>query len=405
MDMDKIRADFPALKEKIHKDVPLIYLDNAATTQRPIRMLEAMEEAYIKRNANIHRGVHHLSQQATLAHEEARDYVARFINAKESAEVLFVRGTTEGINLVASTYCPTFMKEGDEVIITEMEHHSNIVPWQIAETRLSIKLRVVPISEKGEMDFDVFRSMLGPKTKLVSLCFASNVLGTINPVKEVIDEAHKHNVPVLVDAAQAVAHRRINVQALDADFLAFSGHKVYGPTGIGVLYGKRRWLDQLPPYQGGGEMIEKVSFRGTTFNEIPFKFEAGTPDFIGSVALMEGMRYIEEIGFDKIQAHEEELLEYATEQLKTIEGLRIYGEAGEKEAVISFLIQNIHPYDLGVLLDRQGIAIRTGHHCAQPLMERYGIDGTARVSFAIYNTKEEIDTLMKALKRAVSMLG
>lgn len=404
MNIDKIRADFPALGERIYNGIPLVYLDNAATTQRPTQMVERMNEAYYRRNANIHRGVHFLSQKATEAHEEARTYVANFINARESAEVLFVRGTTEGINLIASTFCPAFMKEGDEVIISEMEHHSNIVPWQMAETRMGIKLKVVPIHDNGELDLDAYRAAFSDKTKLVSICFASNVLGTVNPIKDIVKEAHKHDVPVMIDAAQAIAHRQIDVQDLDVDFLAFSAHKAYGPTGVGVLYGKREWLDKLPPYQGGGEMIEHVSFASTTFNELPFKFEAGTPDFLGSVGLMEGLRYIENIGFDALQAHEEALLEYATEELQKISGLKIYGTAAEKEAVISFLIDGIHPYDLGVLLDRQGIAIRTGHHCAQPLMERYGIDGTARVSFAVYNTKEEVDFLIKALHRAIPML-
>lgn len=404
MNIDKIRADFPALGERIYNGIPLVYLDNAATTQRPTQVVERMNEAYYRRNANIHRGVHFLSQKATEAHEEARTYVANFINARESAEVLFVRGTTEGINLIASTFCPAFMKEGDEVIISEMEHHSNIVPWQMAETRMGIKLKVVPIHDNGELDLDAYRAAFSDKTKLVSICFASNVLGTVNPIKDIVKEAHKHDVPVMIDAAQAIAHRQIDVQDLDVDFLAFSAHKAYGPTGVGVLYGKREWLDKLPPYQGGGEMIEHVSFAGTTFNELPFKFEAGTPDFLGSVGLMEGLRYIENIGFDALQAHEEALLEYATEELQKISGLKIYGTAAEKEAVISFLIDGIHPYDLGVLLDRQGIAIRTGHHCAQPLMERYGIDGTARVSFAVYNTKEEVDFLIKALHRAIPML-
>lgn len=404
MDINKIREDFPGLEASIYNGVPLVYLDNAATSQRPKQVIEAMEKAYYYKNANIHRGVHYLSQRATEAHEEARQYVADFIHAREAGEILFVRGTTEAINLVASTFCPQFMKAGDEVIISEMEHHSNIVPWQLAESRLGIKLKVVSILDNGELDMGSFRSAFSEKTKLVSICYASNVLGTINPVEEIIRIAHEHNVPTLLDAAQAIAHRPIDVQKLDVDFLAFSGHKAYGPTGIGVLYGKREWLDQLPPYQGGGEMIEHVSFSKTTFNELPFKFEAGTPDFIGSVGLMEGLKYITSLGFSDIQTREEELLEYATNQLLEIPDLKIYGKAKEKEAVISFLVKGIHPYDLGVLLDRQGIAIRTGHHCAQPLMERLGIDGTARVSFALYNTKEEIEKLMKALHRAIPML-
>lgn len=404
MDINKIREDFPGLEASIYNGVPLVYLDNAATSQRPKQVIEAMEKAYYYKNANIHRGVHYLSQKATEAHEEARQYVASFIHAREAAEILFVRGTTEAINLVASTFCPEFMKAGDEVIVSEMEHHSNIVPWQLAASRWGIKLKVVSMLDNGELDLESYHAAFSEKTKLVSICFASNVLGTINPVKEIAKIAHDHNVPILLDAAQAIAHRPIDVQELDVDFLALSAHKAYGPTGIGVLYGKREWLDKLPPYQGGGEMIEHVSFSKTTFNELPFKFEAGTPDFIGSIGLMEGLKYISSIGFSNIQAHEGELLHYATELLKEIPELKIFGEAQEKEAVISFLINGIHPYDLGVLLDRQGVAIRTGHHCAQPLMERLKIDGTARVSFGIYNTKDDIEKLMKALHRAIPML-
>lgn len=403
-DIEKIRSDFPALSGQVHGNKPLIYLDNAATTQKPLQMIEAEAMAYKERNANIHRGVHYLSQQATQAHEDARAHIARFINAAEPAEVLFTRGTTEGINLIASTYCPTFMQAGDEVIISHMEHHSNIVPWQMMETRLGIKLRVVSVKSDGTLDMEDYRAAFSDKTKLVSIAFASNVMGTINPVRELAQIAHSHGVPIMIDAAQAIAHRKIDVQDLDVDFLAFSGHKIYGPTGIGVLYGKREWLDQLPPYQGGGEMIQKVSFSGTTFNELPYKYEAGTPDFIGSVALSESIKYIEAIGMEQIQEHEESLLRYATERLTEIKGLKIYGTAPDKEAVISFLVEGVHPYDLGVLLDQQGIAIRTGHHCAQPLMERFGIEGTARISFALYNTKAEIDTFMKALNRALTLL-
>ena len=409
MEIEKIRNLFPGLQQDIYPGVPLTYLDNGATTQRPRPMVEAMTEAYYMRNANIHRGVHRLSQLATEAHEAARQYVASFLNAREAAEILFVRGTTEAINLLASTYTLRFMQPGDEVILSEMEHHSNIVPWQLMASQRGIELKVIPLSEsegleKGVLDMEAYRAAFSERTKLVALTYASNVLGTINPAEEIIAEAHWHGVPVLLDAAQAIAHRPIDVQALGVDFLAFSAHKAYGPTGMGVLYGKREWLDQLPPYHGGGEMIAHVSFSGTTFNELPFKFEAGTPDFLGSIGLQAGLQLIEEVGFEAIQKHETELLRYATEQLKQIEGLTIYGEAEEKEAVISFLVEGVHHYDLGVLLDRQGVAIRTGHHCAQPLMERLGIEGTDRVSLALYNTKEDIDHLMEAMHRALKIL-
>lgn len=404
IDIQKVRADFPALQTTLSSGKRLVYLDNAATTQKPLTVLDVEREHALHLNANIHRGVHTLSREATEAHEEARKTVADFINAESSDEILFTRGTTESINLVAATFVPSQMKEGDEILITEMEHHSNIVPWQLAIEGRGITLRAVPILDNGELNIDALRSMLTDRTKLISLCYASNVLGTINPIAEVVRIAHAHGIPVLVDAAQAIAHRPIDVQALGADFLAFSAHKVYGPTGMGVLWGKREWLDKLPPYQGGGEMIEKVTLERTTFNALPFKFEAGTPDFLGSVALAEALRYVKSLGFSAIQAHEEELLRYATEKMMEIPGMRIYGTAPHKEAVISFLVDGVHPYDLGTLLDQLGIAIRTGHHCAQPLMHRLGIEGTARVSFALYNTKEEVDTFISALKRVLPML-
>lgn len=409
MRIEETRTLFPGLQQEVYPGVPLTYLDNGATTQRPRPVIEAMAEASYMRNANIHRGVHRLSQIATEAHEAARQYTADFLNAREAAEILFVRGTTEAINLLAATYSLQFMQPGDEVILSEMEHHSNIVPWQLMAQQHGIELTVVPLSEEegleeGVLNMEAFRNAFTEKTKLVALTFASNVLGTINPVEEIIAVAHSHGVPVLLDAAQAIAHRPIDVQALDVDFLAFSAHKAYGPTGMGVLYGKREWLDRLPPYHGGGEMISHVSFSGTTFNELPFKFEAGTPDFLGSIGLQAGLQLISDVGFDEIQRHEKELLHYATQQLQQVEGLTIYGRAEEKEAVLSFLVEGVHHYDLGVLLDRQGVAIRTGHHCAQPLMERLGIEGTDRVSFAMYNTREDIDRLMEAMQKALKIL-
>lgn len=404
IDIQQIRSHFPGLEQQLYGDKKLVYLDSAATTQRPKEVVEVLSEHYLYRNANIHRGVHYLSREATQAHEDARAYVADFINAAEPAEVLFTRGTTEGINLVANTFCHTFMEPGDEVILTEMEHHSNIVPWQIAEDLYGIKVRPARIHDDGTLDMDHLSELMGKQTKLISLCFSSNVLGTVNPISSIIEMAHARGVAVLVDAAQAVAHRPIDVQALDCDFLAFSGHKVYGPTGIGVLYGKRKWLEKLPPYQGGGEMIKEVSFSGTTYGEIPYRYEAGTPDFVGSVGLQKALELVRAIGFESIRAHEEDLLHYATERMSAVDGLRIYGTAPDKEPVISFLIDGVHPYDLGTLLDQMGIALRTGHHCAQPLMRRYGIEGTLRASFAIYNSRGEVDALMSALGRLVPML-
>ena len=404
LEIQHIRTDFPILEEKIYnKD--LIYFDNGATTQKPRCVVEKIEEGYYHLNANIHRGVHYLSQKATEAHEAARSTVADFLHAGKLEEIIFTRGTTEAINLVATSFGEAFCHEGDEVIVSVMEHHSNIVPWQMLCERKGMKLRVVPMNERGELDLDVFKSLLNEHTKIVSIAHVSNVLGTINPVAEIIRIAHAKNVPVLVDGAQAVPHIPVNVVELDADFYVFSGHKIYGPTGIGALYGKSDWLNAIPPYQGGGEMIATVTFEKTTYNELPFKFEAGTPDYIGSTALAEALRYVQNIGLDKIAAHEHELLTYCTEKLLEIEGMRIIGTAKEKSSVISFLVGNIHPYDLGMLLDKLGIAVRTGHHCAQPLIDSLGIPGTVRASFAFYNTKEEIDTFVAALKRVVAMLS
>ena len=400
MDVERLREDFPALRDTIYKEVPLIYLDNAATTQRPKCVIDRLAEGYLHANANIHRGVHYLSRVATEAHEAARETAARFIHAREAAEVVFTRGTTDGINTVADTYCRAFMQPGDEVIVSTMEHHSNIVPWQLQ----GAKLRVIPISDEGELDMEAYESLFSPRTRMVAVTALSNVLGTVNPVREIVDIAHAHGVPCLIDAAQAIALRPVDVQAWDCDFLTFSGHKIYGPTGIGVLYGKREWLERIPPYQGGGEMIDHVSFDHTTYAGLPYKFEAGTPNFIGSLGLETALKYVSEIGIDEIQSHERELIDYCTSEMEQIEGMRIYGTAPGKESVISFLIDGVHPYDLGTLLDHLGIALRTGHHCAQPLMERYGITGTARVSFALYTTRQEVDTFIAGLRRVLPML-
>ncbi|MDD4971106.1 MAG: cysteine desulfurase [Paludibacter sp.] len=403
-ELQHIRADFPILEEKIYnKD--LIYFDNAATTQKPRCVVEKIEQGYYHINANIHRGVHYLSQKATEAHEEARTTVAGFLHAAKREEIIFTRGTTEAINLVATSFGDAFCKPGDEIIISMMEHHSNIVPWQMLCERKGMKLQVVPINEKGELDMEAFKGLLNEKTRLVSIAHVSNVLGTINPVKEIISLAHAKHIPVLVDGAQAVPHIPVNLLDLDADFYVFSAHKIYGPTGIGVLYGKEKWLNAIPPYQGGGEMISTVTFAKTTYNVIPFKFEAGTPDYIGSTALAEAIRYVENIGLENIASHEHDLLTYATAKLMEIEGMRIFGTAAEKSSVISFLVGTIHPYDIGMLLDKLGIAVRTGHHCAQPLIDSFGIPGTVRASFAFYNTTEEIDVFIEALKRVVGMLS
>ena len=404
LEIQHIRTDFPILTEKIYNK-PLIYFDNAATTQKPKAVLDRIMYGYEHLNANIHRGVHFLSQKATEAHEEARKFVASYINAASSDEIIFTRGTTEAINLVAFSYGEYACSEGDEIVISVMEHHSNIVPWQMLCERKGMKLRIIPINEKGELNPDVFRSLINARTKLVAVTHVSNVLGTINPVKEIVESAHACNVPVLIDGAQAIPHINVDMQDLDADFYVFSGHKVYAPTGIGVLYGKREWLEKIPPYQGGGEMIQTVTFEKTTYNELPFKFEAGTPDYIGSTALAEALRYIEQTGIDRIAAYEDELTRYATNRLMEIDGMKIFGTSEHKSAVISFLVGNIHPYDIGMLLDKLSIAVRTGHHCAQPLIDSLGIPGTVRASFAFYNTKEEVDTFIEALKRVVEMLS
>ena len=403
MDIDAIRADFPILKEKVYgKD--LVYFDNAATGQKPQCVLDKIVDVYSTQNSNIHRGVHYLSQKATMAHEEARERIARFIGANHAREIIFTRGTTESINLVATCYCDRYCSEGDEIVITAMEHHANIVPWQMAAERKGLKLRVAGINERGELDMEELKGLLNERTRLIAVAHASNVLGTINPIKEIITLAHEKGIHVMVDGAQAVAHTKVNVQELDADFYVFSGHKLYGPNGIGVLYGKEHLLDEMPPYQGGGEMIAQVSFEKTTYNELPFKYEAGTPDYVGSVALCSAIDYIENIGLEAIGAYEDELLQYATAEMKKIPGMRIIGEAKEKCSLISFLVGNIHPFDLGMLLDKMGIAIRTGHHCAQPLIDLLGLPGTARASFSFYNNKTEIDYFITQLKRAISIL-
>ena len=401
-DIQKIREDFPILDREVYGK-PLIYLDNGATTQKPRQVVEAITEEYYSVNANVHRGVHFLSQQATELHEASRETVRRFINARSSNEIVFTRGTTESINLLASSFADSQMKEGDEVIVSVMEHHSNIVPWQLQAARKGIVLKVIPMNDRGELLLDEYEKLFSERTKLVSFAHVSNVLGTVNPAKEMIATAHAHGVPVLIDGAQSVPHMKVDVQDLDADFFAFSGHKIYGPTGVGVLYGKEEWLDKLPPYQGGGEMIQSVSFEKTTFNELPFKFEAGTPDYIGTTALAKALDYVSAIGMENIAAHEHELTLYAMQRLKEINGMRIFGEAEHKSSVISFLVGNIHHLDMGTLLDRLGIAVRTGHHCAQPLMIRMGIEGTVRASFGLYNTKEEIDMLAAGIERVSRM--
>lgn len=401
-DVQKIREDFPILSRKVYNK-PLIYLDNGATTQKPRVVVESITDEYYSVNANVHRGVHFLSQQATNLHEASRETVRKFINARSTSEIVFTRGTTESINLVASTFVDSQMKEGDEVIVSVMEHHSNIVSWQLQAARKGIVLKVIPMNDRGELLLDEYEKLFSPRTRLVSVAHVSNVLGTINPVKEMIATAHAHGVPVLIDGAQSIPHMPIDVQDLDADFYVFSGHKVYGPTGIGVLYGKEAWLDKLPPYQGGGEMIKNVSFEHTTFNELPFKFEAGTPDYIGSTALAKALDYVSAIGMDKIAAYEHELTVYAMNRLKEIPGMRIFGEAEHKGGVISFLVGDIHHFDMGTLLDRLGIAVRTGHHCAEPLMHRMGIEGTVRASLGLYNTKEEIDALVAGIERVSQM--
>lgn len=401
-DINKIRNDFPILSRTVY-DRPLVYLDNAATTQKPRQVVEAITDEYYNVNANVHRGVHYLSQQATDLHEEAREKVRRFINARSTSEVIFTRGTTESLNLVASSFCEGFMQEGDEVIVSVMEHHSNIVPWQLQAAKRGISIRVIPMTDEGELLLDEYEKLFTERTKIVSVTHVSNVLGTVNPVEEIIRIAHEHGVPVMVDGAQSAPHFAVDVQAMDCDFFAFSGHKMYGPTGVGVLYGKEDWLDRLPPYQGGGEMIESVSFERTVFERLPFKFEAGTPDYVATHGLAKAIDYITALGLDNISRHEQELTQYAMQQLSTVDNIRIFGTAPRKDAVVSFLVGDIHHLDMGTLLDRFGIAVRTGHHCAQPLMLRLGIQGTVRASFALYNTKEEIDALVEGVKRVSKM--
>lgn len=402
--IDTIREDFPILSRTVYGK-PLTYLDNAATTQKPRCVVEAITEEYYSVNANVHRGVHFLSQQATELHEASRETVRQFINARSSAEIVFTRGTTESINLVASSFVESQMKAGDEVIVSVMEHHSNIVPWQLQSERKGIILKVIPMNERGEILSDEYEKLFSKRTRLVSITHMSNVLGTINPIKSMIETAHAHGVPVLIDGAQAVPHMKVDVQDLNADFYAFSGHKIYGPTGVGVLYGREEWLDRLPPYQGGGEMIQNVSFEKTTFNSLPFKFEAGTPDYVGTTALARALDYVSSIGIESIATHEHELTLHAVQRLKEIEGIRIFGESEEKGGVISFLAEGIHHFDMGTLLDRLGIAVRTGHHCAEPLMQRLGIGGTVRASFALYNTYEEIDFFIEGIKRVQKMFA
>jgi len=402
-DITKVREDFPILSRTVYGK-PLIYLDNGATTQKPLCVLDAMREEYLNVNANVHRGVHWMSQQATDLHEAARETVRKFINARSTTEIVFTRGTTESLNLVASSFVEGCMKEGDEVIVSTMEHHSNIVPWQLQEQRKGIVLKVIPMTDEGELLLEEYEKLFTERTKLVSVTQVSNVLGTVNPVKEMIRIAHEHGVPVVVDGAQSVPHFAVDGQDLDCDFLAFSGHKVYGPTGVGVLYGKEEWLDRLPPYQGGGEMIERVSFEKTTFERPPLKFEAGTPDYVATHGLATALDYVTSLGMDNILAHEQDLTRYALQQLREIEGMHIYGHRNDSgDAVISFNVGDIHHMDLGTLLDQLGIAVRTGHHCAQPLMDRLGILGTVRASFGLYNTREEVDALVAGIKRIAMM--
>lgn len=401
-DIYQIRKDFPILSREVYGK-PLVYLDNSATTQKPRIVVDAIANEYYSENANVHRGVHFLSQQATELHESARAKIAKFLNASSPSEIVFTRGATEGLNLVASSFGEAFLKEGDEVIISAMEHHSNIVPWQLLEMRKGIKIKVIPITEDGELRVDEYEKLFDERTKLVSVTHVSNVLGTVNPVKELATIAHSHNVPILIDGAQSVPHIKVDVRGMDCDFYAFSGHKIYGPTGIGALYGKAEWLEKLPPYQGGGEMIKNVHFGHTEFEDAPLKFEAGTPDYVGSHSLATAIDYVESLGLDNIAAHEHELLEYATKRLESIPGMRIFGKAKNKSAVISFVVGNIHPLDLGTLLDRLGIAIRTGHHCAQPLVESLGVQSVARASFGLYNTLKEVDALFNGIERVMKM--
>ena len=401
-DILKIREDFPILQREVYKR-PLVYLDNAATTQKPRCVVEAIANEYYSVNANVHRGVHYLSQQATDLHEAAREAVRAFIHASSTAEIVFTRGTTESLNLVATSYGEAFLKEGDEVLVSVMEHHSDIVPWQLLRDRKGIVIKVIPMNDAGELDMEAYEKLFTPRTKLVCTAHVSNVLGTINPVKHMAEVAHAHGAHMLVDGAQSVPHFPVDVQDLDCDFLVFSGHKVYGPTGIGVLYGREELLEKMPPYQGGGEMIARVTFEHTTYERLPFKFEAGTPDYVGSHALAVALDYVNRLGMENVHAHEREVTQYAMEQMALIPGMHIYGTAAEKDAVVSFNVGQIHPLDLGTLLDRLGIAIRTGHHCAQPLMQRCGVEGMARASFALYSTREEVDALVQGIDRVRKM--
>lgn len=398
------REDFKILEQEVNNR-PLVYLDNAATTQKPESVINAISEYYRTINSNIHRGVHHLSQLATTRFEEAREAIRRYINAKNSYEIIFTRGATESINLIANSFCRAFLKAGDEVIVSEMEHHANIVPWQMACEIAGANLKVLPFDDSGVLMIEKLEELITPKTKIISITHISNSLGTINPIEKVIRIAHSHNIPVMIDGAQAVSHEKVDVQQLDCDFYCFSGHKMYAPMGIGVLYGKEKWLNTIPPYQGGGEMIQQVTFEKTTYNELPFKFEAGTPAVSDVIGLHTAIQYIEKLGIDKILQHEQKLLQYATEQLSVIEGLRIYGTAPQKAAIISFNLEGIHPYDVGVIIDHLGVAVRTGHHCTQPVMQHFQIPGTVRASFALYNTQEEVDRLVEAVKKAKMMLS
>ncbi len=402
-DIDRVRTDFPILSCSIYGKYPLVYLDNGATTQKPRTVVESMSEEYYNVNANVHRGVHFLSQQATDLHEASRETVRRFLNAGSTREILFTRGTTESINLVASCFSQAFMKEGDEVIISEMEHHSNIVSWQLIRQRMGIRLRVIPITDDGRLCMDEYERLFNERTRLVSVTHVSNVLGTVNPVKDIVRIAHRYDVPVLVDGAQSTPHMPVDVQDMDCDFFAFSGHKIYGPTGIGVLYGREKWLEAMPPYMGGGEMIKNVSFSHTTFNELPYKFEAGTPDYVATTGLARALDYVTALGLEHIEAYERDLTAYAISQLSTIEGMHIYGPQDHRDAVISFQVGAIHHLDMGTLLDRLGIAVRTGHHCAEPLMRRLGIEGTCRASLALYNTRQEVDALVAGIRRVQQM--
>ena len=401
-DIKMVREDFPILSRKIYNR-PLVYLDNGATTQKPRCVVEAMVDEYYNVNANVHRGVHFLSQQATDLHEQSRETVRAFINARSTAEILFTRGTTESINLLAFCFGEAFVRTGDEIVVSTMEHHSNIVPWQMLCERKGARLRVIPMADDGTLLLEDYRALFNERTRIVCCTQVSNVLGTVNPVKEIIGEAHRRGVPVLIDGAQSTPHFPVDVQELDCDFFAFSGHKIYGPTGVGVLYGKEEWLEKLPPYQGGGEMIKNVSFERTTYNELPYKFEAGTPDYVATHALARALDYVSALGMEQIYGHEQELTRYAMERLREVEGMRIFGPEEPHDAVVSFLVEGIHHLDMGTLLDRLGIAVRTGHHCAEPLMRRLGIEGTVRASFGLYNTKEEVDALVEGVKRVVKM--